>query len=547
MAIIYYKDQKPTKEQLAGIKTKEDLSKLLGFSVDFFGEYGLDKENGWEIDSENKWLKFKANQNITQTKIPTQVKFQGKDSAGNAFSCFWSNGNKLPIMEYIPDGIEDTGQNAMMLPMTEVNLGMTENLCYFWDGVSLDSIAHEFVPLPSSNIVERVESSSLWYKAWTDLHARTFKTNSYRITNKGNSEGIKGWCSKFDFFKQQDGNFNFDSNINYSWDTTGIAYKFGYTNGPFPILLYSNLNTLETADTQTHTIIINDYSVQVDNNTYSKGLSDNVVLYFRNPGTMEYLTYIPFKVSLDGGHRHTPGINLEQDQYLTGNNYYFNILGDKTTTLYATGKLSMSPIIIGVLKYGTYTFNNESPITNFSYTLSDEEIYSSIIKTFDTFSVKVNALKNVTDHYIVEDNILNPFDGDKEIYCLIGDNYKSEAPLTYGFSYNITVNNYQSLLGDITETFPSDNLKRSGQNKLQSGDVECYVSSGSKAEDFYLKLIGKVDCFNGVINNNLPLYGNSVSFSTHHYGNTLELGYYKKHSPKTYGIALVLWKTLNSN
>ena len=46
MGIIYYKDQKPTKEQLAEIKTKEDLSKLLGFSVDFFGEYGLDKENG---------------------------------------------------------------------------------------------------------------------------------------------------------------------------------------------------------------------------------------------------------------------------------------------------------------------------------------------------------------------------------------------------------------------------------------------------------------------------------------------------------------------
>ena len=113
MGIIYYKDQKPTKEQLAEIKTKEDLSKLLGFSVDFFGDYGLDKENGWEIDSENKWLKFKANQVVTQEKMPSQVKFQGKDSDGNTRSNTWNSGYQLPVMEYVSDGIEDTGSKTI--------------------------------------------------------------------------------------------------------------------------------------------------------------------------------------------------------------------------------------------------------------------------------------------------------------------------------------------------------------------------------------------------------------------------------------------------
>lgn len=442
---------------------------------------------------------------------------------------------------------DDGNKTASLMPKA--------NAYTWWIGnqkTSLSDVPHEFVNLTSSNVIEKL--SDPFYTPWTNIHATIFKTKDYQLSGKS----IKGWCSEYNFLIKKEGNFTFKNPIQYGWENTGQAWKFGFSNDTYPILLYSNLNTLETTDVGSHTLEISDNIVIFDGTQYIKQSNDKVVLYYRTPGVLNRTQHIPNNISmpLAGGYpEQIPGHINETMLTISGAvlpafTKRVNLLGDTSSITYAKGEITLPPIIAYELSNKTYKFSNTTDPSNLNATTTTNPYYLSIIKHFNDFSIQINPLKNVTDNYTHD-----PFLGDS-IYCFIGDSSGAEKPLSQGFSYELTIKNYESLLGEGELEIQSDNTKRDGQSKLQSGDVECYVSNGDKKASVHLKLVGKVDCFNGTISNlNLPMVGEykdtypngihgypSMAYYNGH-GTTVNLGYYKKLQSKTYGIAVVLWRS----
>lgn len=109
MGILYYKDQSPTTQELKLIKDRKTLSNFLGFSVDSFGNYGLENLDGWEIDENEKILRFKNKPTVTDHFPTTSVKF--KDKQGNAVH--WNKGDTLPHHSLVGDMEEFTGTKSI--------------------------------------------------------------------------------------------------------------------------------------------------------------------------------------------------------------------------------------------------------------------------------------------------------------------------------------------------------------------------------------------------------------------------------------------------
>ena len=455
---------------------------------------------------------------------------------------------------YAQNGKFNLGSSGQ-IGIAEFGFGIARSSTYIWTSKnsqsSLTDVWHDFISPTGSNTTEQFTDP--FYTPWTTSYALVCKISDYRCAE----EGLKGWCSKDNFSTKKEGNFTFKNPIQYGWENTGQAWKFGFSNDTYPILLYSNLNTLETTDVGSHTLEISDNMVIFDGTKYIKQSNDKVVLYYRTPGVLNRTQHIPNNISmpLNGYPKVLPGHINEtmltiQGEVLPAFTKRVNLLGDTSSITYAKGEITLPPIVAYELSNKTYKFSNTTDPSNLNTTTTTNPHYLSIIKHFNDFSIKINPLKNVTDNYTHD-----PFLGDS-IYCFIGDSSSAEKPLSQGFSYELTIKNYESLLGEGELEIQSDNTKRDGQSKLQSGDVECYVSDGNKKASVHLKLVGKIDCFNGTISNlNLPMVGEykdtypngihgypSMAYYMGH-GTTVNLGYYKKLQSKTYGIAVVLWRS----